>query len=424
MATKFAESVIIRLCKQPRSFEFLSKSLHGLDPVETLTLLNEMQNAGYLVQMEERWVVKQVPIAENLSLYPVEHTFFLEKYMGYFGFLKTPHPLDFEWRNSTESLNRLMARIQRFVEPDDPMLFLGMPTLFATAIAKDISNSVTLIERNKPILNGLQSVITDSRRFKIIDADIFLLDPKLIAPHFCVVMDPPWYAPHFSQFMWLAANSIPIGGFVAISLPPINTRPTILNERTKLFSFCEQLGLCLEILEPQQLHYAMPFFEFNALRSAGVSSILPFWRKGDFVLFRKVNDSTQLRPKNELSVEKWVEREYKSVRIRIKMTTEELKDRKNELEIESLVSGDILPSVSSRTPIRAQANVWSSGNRIYKVNNPEAFLSCVDVALNGRPESDNERLTFEFLQLIAKLEKKEFDNYLDWIYYEMERQTD
>ena len=53
----------------------------------------------------------------------------------------------------------------------------------------------------------------------------------------------------------------------------------------------------MENLYAQKLHYAMPFFEFNAFRAAGIKDILPFWRKGDLALFRKVHTDFHERPK-------------------------------------------------------------------------------------------------------------------------------
>ncbi len=52
----------------------------------------------------------------------------------------------------------------------------------------------------------------------------------------------------------------------------------------------------------------------------------------------------------------------------------------DEVNLISLVKGDILPTVSRRDPRRRQADVWTSGNRIFQTDNPrlvlEAALSC------------------------------------------------
>lgn len=422
MSQSYLENSVLRICQQPRTFEYISKSMNGLDPSSAYAILKKLENEGKLTLLDDLWVIKEISVQSALQLYPNETTLYLQKYMGYFDFLKTPHPLDFEWRNSTSSLHRLINKIQFQTTNQDKLLFLGMPTLFATAILKDIPYHISLIERNKPIIQGLNKIVTDRNRFRIIEADIFEMNPNIIAEHFCVVMDPPWYTPHFLQFMWLAAKSISIGGLVAISLPPINTRPNIMKERIEWFTFCHSLGLCLEMLEPQQLEYAMPFFEFNALRADGINNVMPFWRKGDLAIFRKTAPTTIARPVHKSINTEWVEREHESVRIRVRLLSANC-EKEEILKIESIIKGDILPTVSNRDVRRKSADIWTSGNRIYQVNNPGLFLRTIDHVLKNAPATENERIVGDFLKMLSELEKSEFKYYLDWVYYEMERQA-
>lgn len=423
----FLKISIIRHCQQPRTFEYISKNVNGLDPILTLSILKDLEAEGKIVLIDDLWVIKEIEVNNELQIFPSEKKSTLQKYMGYFDFLKTPHPLDYEWRNSTTSLNRLTNKIQNLTKLEDKWLFMGMPTLFATAILKDIPNKVTLIERNTPIIEGLKKLITDRAQFKIIEADIFKVRPEVIPKHFCVIMDPPWYSPHFFQFMWLAAKSVAIGGMIGISMPPINTRPDISSERLTWFEYCRKLGLCIEALEPQQLEYAMPFFEFNALRAGGISNILPFWRKGDFALFRKVSESAEPRPQYKQDENHWEERQYKNVRIRIKFGSDNTNfvrgDNQHNIEIHSIIKGDILPTVSSRDTRRDNANVWTSGNRIFHVSNPELFLRTLDIILRNEPSNESEQIVCDFVKMVNDVENREFDNYLNWIYYEMERQS-
>ena len=421
--SSYLKATILRLCKQPRSFEFISKNLNGLDPVDATHILRTLEESGELVLINDMWCIKDVSATATLALYPVEHDRKIQKYMGYFDFLKTPHPLDFEWRNSSVSLHRLLNTVQKLVSVNDRLMFLGMPTLFATAIEKDVPNRVLLIERNAPIIAGLKKINTDFERFQTMQADIFTVNPESIGKQYCVVMDPPWYTPHFFQFMWLAAKAVSMGGIVAISLPPINTRPNIIDERIEWLTFCRQLGLCIETLDPQQLQYAMPFFEFNALRAAGIKNILPFWRKGDLLIFRKIEEVTIERPKQSPSQVEWVEREYNSSRIRVKPSVSDAFGDE-EFCLESIVKGDILPTVSSRDSRRGEANVWTSGNRIFKTNKPSQIINTIDIIARDKPLSTEHIQIKNMLDVIAKFEAGEFNEYLEWIYYEMERQTD
>jgi hypothetical protein len=422
MHSAYIDSLILRLCKQPRTFEFISKNLNGLDPIQVKEALKKLEETRVLQKRDDLWSLKEKEKSSLLDLHTDDPQLYLKKYMGYFDFLKMPHPLDFEWRNSTASLNYLINEVQELNSVNDKILFLGMPTLFATACVKDIPQKVTLVERNKPIVMGLSKLNVDKARFQILEEDIFKASPKKIGKYYSVIMDPPWYSPHFYQFMWLASQCVDVGGIVGISLPPINTRPNIDQERIQWFSFCQEHGLCLENLYSQKLHYAMPFFEFNAFRAAGVKDILPFWRKGDLALFRKVHSPSLKRPILNEKNPKWEEVEIDTVRIRVKV--EKSKAENKELKITSLVKGDILPTVSTRDERRKSANVWTSGNRIYKVKNPKKFLLDLQSLQSGKRKVKEIEVTSDFVKTIADLEKKEYNNYLDWLYHEMERQVD
>ncbi len=374
MSSNFAESIILRLCQQPRTFEYISKNLNGLDPIKAKELLDNLISKNILSENKGMWVIRREEHPQPLSLFPNDSQLYLKKYMGYFDFLKTPHPLDFEWRNSTASLLHLLTKLQQLCTIKDSILILGMPTLFATASLKDIPQKVTLIEKNKPILQGLKHIVTYPDRFKIIDSDIFGINPSTIEKHFCVIMDPPWYTEHFFQFIWVASQCVEVGGLVGISIPPINTRPDIPQERIEWLSFCHQIGLCIETLDSQLLEYAMPFFEFNAFRAAGITDILPFWRKGDFIVFRKIKSDSVTRPHLSVVPNEWHEREIKSVRFRVHLKHTEKINENEAICINSIIKGDILPTVSRRHLLRDKANIWTSGNRIFTTNNPFKFF--------------------------------------------------
>ena len=418
MPSSYINSLILRLCKQPRTFEFISKSMNGLDPIQLKNSLEKLEKVKKLHKRADMWSAIEKQKTQSKHINNIEDPqLYLKKYMGYFEFLKIPHPLDFEWRNSTASLNYLINMVQELNSVSDRILFLGMPTLFATACIKDIPQQVTLVERNKPIVRGLTKLNIDKKRFQILEADIFKVSPQTIGKYHSVIMDPPWYSP-----LWLAAQCVETGGIVGISLPPINTRPDVDKERIEWFSFCQQNGLCLENLYSQKLHYAMPFFEFNAFRAAGIKDTLPFWRKSDLALFRKVHINKNDRPILENQNVDWIEREIDTVRIRVKENQGEHKQ--SDLKFSHLIKGDILPTVSTRDKRRSLANIWTSGNRVFKVNNSEKFIQLIDEINNGKSSSKELQYVVEFIKAITELEKKEFNNYLDWLYHEMERQID
>lgn len=422
MHSEYIESLILRLCKQPRTFEFISMNLNGFDPVELLEALNNLESKNRLVNVSGLWCIKMESRKLVIDKTDTAKTNFFNLHIGFFGLFEKPHPLDFEWRNSTGSLDYLINVIEKINGVNDKTLFLGFPTLFAAACIKSIPQKVTLVERNRSIINGLTSLNVDKERFQIHEADIFNVAPALIGKYYSVIMDPPWYSPHFYQFIWLAAQCVEVGGIIGISIPAINTRPNIDKERIKWFSFCQKHGLCLENLYAQKLHYAMPFFEFNAFRAAGVNDILPFWRKGDLALFRKIHTNKHERPKLDEKQSEWVERVIDTVRIRVKV--EKRVKQKSDLKISHLIKGDILPSVSTRDKRRDSVNIWTSGNRIFKVNDTKKFIQLLDDLKNGEPKTKELKYVADFINTVNEFEKNEYNNYLDWLYHEMERQID
>lgn len=423
MNGKFITQKIVRLCAQPRTFDFLCKNMDGLDPIQINEALKELETSQAIHFKNNLWTTNDHGKHPTLGFETHDPLLYLKKYMGYFEFLKTPHPLDFEWRNSTASLNYLNNLVQELNGINDNVLYLGMPTLFATSYLKDLPHKVTLVERNKPIIEGLQKLVSNNQRFIIRSADIFKVNPKKIGQHQCVIMDPPWYSQIFKQFMWLACQCVEIGGIVGISMPPLSTKNDILDERLEWIKFCHDQGLCIEYLRPQQLHYAMPFFEFNALRAAGVQGFPPFWRKGDLVIFRKICERTRARPELDATMPDWDEVEIDSVRIRV--ISDNNKVTKAPLEIQHLIKTDILPNVSKSDPKRKEANVWTSGNRIFRVNDTATFIRLLrEVKVGRKYHNKEEQIVSHFVEQVTSLEKKEFEQYLQWLYYEMERQID
>src|SRR5436190_53004 len=417
MSSPHIEAAIVRLCRQPRTFEFISQNLRGFDPVELIIFLDRLEKKEVLEHNRDLWTIKEIKSNLVMKLDSEDPQLYLKKYMGYFDFLKTPHPLDFEWRNSTSSLKMLIEEILRLNFVSDKILILGMPTLFATACLKDIPQHVTLVELNRPIVRGLSKLNTEKKRFQIHEADIFTVAPETIGKFNFVIMDPPWYSDHFYQFMWLAAQCLDIGGVLGVSLPPMNTRPNIPEERVKWFKFCQDHGLCLESLVPEKLEYAMPFFEFNAFRAAGVENIQPFWRKGDLAFFRKVKTSARKRPKFSRTSKLWTEKEIDTVRFRIKVDGP---DAKGQFIISSILKGDILPTVSTRDTRRGEANIWTSGNRIFSVNQPKKLLFALESHHVQNSKKEKNSVIPDFVKMVTDFEKKEYNNYLDWLYREME----
>jgi hypothetical protein len=409
---------ILRLCSQKRSFNDLAERLDGLDPVVLLQILEDLSSKKLIkkIHTDDAWVItsyrntrkkEEMSSNKNAVFRPITNP--------YFSFHKKPHPLDYEWRNSQNTLHILSESIAAYSSKDH-ILILGMPGLFMAAIQEKVTAQVTLIDSNKPLLEEIRPIIKTSN-FSILAEDLFLTEPKNIKPATAVYIDPPWYTTQFMQFIWFASECLRIGGTLSISMPQLHTRPTLPQERRSWFKYCNELGLELLQLENKKMEYVMPFFEFNALRAAGIKNISPLWRKGDYVKFQKFENTTLERPNGDLVSSKWQEIEIDTVRFKVN-----LEDTQTEkFDIKHIVLGDILPTVSSRDERRTLANLWTSGNRIYHVSNPRMFLNYAHSYSNlNKIPSKQSIIAKEYIDYIIDIENKEYSNYLDWINYELE----
>lgn len=422
MNRDYTKQLIRRLCQQPRSLNYICQNLNGVDPVTALEFLKELESKGIVRQGEgQLWLNEEIARKKIGDILDPHAQVYVQKYMGDFDFFKKPHPLDFEWRNSKRSVDFLTELVLQDKHLDDDILVLGMPTLFANLCRRDLSKKITIVERNKAVVGNLKEL--SHHDCNVVEGDIFKIDPESLGMYATVVMDPPWYEPHFYQFIWLASRCLKLGGRLIISIPPFNTRPGVDKERIKWLRFCQEQGLCLESLTPKRLEYAMPFFEWNATRMAEALTS-PFWRHGDLAIFQKLEHDFVQRPVHEEENEEWREIEVKSCRVRIKIAASEAEDIDEPLELEYLIGSQILPSVSRRDPRRKRANVWTSGNRILYTNNPRKLYTYFQYFKEEIPDNSPDALkAFEFIKVISDFEYDEYNQYLEWLYHEMERET-
>lgn len=423
MNKSYTEQLITRLCIQPRSLSFICKRLNGVDPVTALEFLKELEQQNIVRQGKDDLWLNEENARKNVTDYlELDPQVYVRKYMGDFNFFKKPHPLDFEWRNTKKSVDFLSDLVIQSNHANDAILVLGMPTLFANLCKRDIPQKVTIVERNQAVINSLQELSHDNCR--VIPGDVFKVDPEAVGMYETVVMDPPWYKPHFYQFIWIASRCLKLGGRLVISIPPFNTRPGIDKERIDWFSFCQEQGLCLESLTPRRLEYTMPFFEWNATRIAGALTT-PFWRHGDLAVFQKLNMQFLDRPEYEEENQDWREVEINGCRIRVRINAAEMEEIEEKLDVDPLVSEQILATVSNRDPRRKKANVWTSGNRIFYTNNPRKLYSLIRDYNDAIPdESEDAQKAFEFVRVISGFENEEYNHYLEWLYREMEKEAD
>jgi hypothetical protein len=419
MSKDYTHQLILKICSQPRSLDYIAEHLNGIDPITALGILKEMEKQEFVRCNEGLWLIEQKAKKDIGDLLNPDNQLYLKKFMGDFDFFKKPHPLDAEWRNTKRSVKYLSELVLTSSHSEEKILILGMPTLFANLCKMDVPQKITIIERNTGVTNTLKEF--SHQTCKVIEADIFKVDPDKIGAFSTVVMDPPWYEEHFYQFVWLANRCLELGGRLIISIPPLNTRPGIGKQRIEWFKFCLDQGLCLQNLYAGKLEYTTPFFEWNAHRTAGVCAS-PIWRHGDLAIFEKMILSEIKRPDHKEDSDNWKEVEIDSCRIRVRIDDQSVNSENESFSAKPLVGNQILPSVSSRDPRRAKANIFTSGNRVFHTNCPVKLYTHLQYYRGKIPVSSEEsKEIFDFISFVTQSEHSEYNEYLEWIYNEMER---
>ena len=287
--------------------------------------------------------------------------------------LPLPHPLDYEWRFDPRTRMMLAQRCKTLAGAHGPIALLGTPTL-APAL-RSHSGDVLLLDTNARLMVTLAS----ARQLDTIQwaaADLATFSPPRAWQHRAavVVCDPPWYPEGFATFLCAAAQLVRPGGAVLVSLPDVLTRPTVTEELEDLRGLARRLRFATDTVEPCAVRYRTPFFEYRALRAAGVRAIPFDWRAGTLWQLNSTGIPLAIPSgRRRASVASCIvaETTIDGVRLRV------LRDRpilSGVLALRPVVPGGTLPTVSRRHPARGSANLWTSGNTV---------LSCADSTLAG-----------------------------------------
>ncbi len=274
--------------------------------------------------------------------------------------LPIPHPLDYDWRFHDSAAQLLLNRCAALPGPNETIALLGTPSVLRLALEQNYPHRMLLLDANRTITDCLAKLAPVG---SVLRCDL-ARDALPVVSAKVVVVDPPWYEESTQLFLWAACRLCAVGGYILVSLPPIGTRPNMEHERVDILNWAKQIGLRLVRLEEATLPYICPPFERNALRTEGFYNIPSEWRRGDLAMFLHMHYVLSDRPIVPPYEGEWTEEVLSGIRVRIRDSSNE-RDFGNPL-LESILSGDILSSVSRRDERRKLVDVWTSGNRIFK----------------------------------------------------------
>jgi hypothetical protein len=268
------------------------------------------------------------------------------------GKLLTPHPQDSLWWFGDVALERLLWQLRQPVANSGGVLLLGTPSLFHYAKAHALDGPVLLLDRDS-------STICEGR-YRALSCDLFA-ETTTSEKFDLVVADPPWYPLETRAFLLAALQRSRRGTRVLVSVPSVGTRPGIRQEWQELLRWTESRGLRLLDYEARALPYISPLFERNALRRAGIDRFPTDWRKGDLATF-EVDSPRGEGSLPRRSPHRW--REVRFGRVRFRIRGDSYAGWRSP-QLRTVVSEDILPSVSRRDIRLKSVTVWTSGNRVF-----------------------------------------------------------
>lgn len=366
----------------------IARECGGLYPLELQAVLNELVKQGKINRSTEDY---QLAPSSNIKVDSAKSNSLLSFNQPME--LPEPHPHDFDWRFDPKTIRNLVEMLIAESRHEGSILLLGAPSLFIELAKLHDAPHVTLIDWSPELISRLNQYRLP-KSFTAINNNLsshVLWKSEQQAE--VVLCDPPWYPEYYAAFLAQAAQATKVGALVAISLFPINTRLNAATERWKILEIAQRLGLHPQSIETAKLGYETPLFERVSLRSSGIE-IDANWRKGDLVLFRKVNHpkpevilEVSASPPVEIAeMEKWAEFLIDRYKIKLRGPFD---DYSEVPELNSLEKDNILPTVSRRYQRRGLIDLWLWDNRVFAVKGKASFKAALNM-LAGKALSNND----------------------------------
>ncbi len=373
-------------------FNDLVASAQGADPA---TILERIQALGMTVDVEPPRAVldeQRRPLPYSRSLLPL------------------PHPLDFEWRFSATCARTLIERARSVAGPSGRVALLATPSIaerLADSAARNNTAAYTLFEIQRSTCRALEQHTTLSIEQR--DVATLAADQRVREQFTLVLADPPWYLPSLHAFVRSGSQMLHVGGTLQLCIPGLATRPGIDREREQLVIEARRVGLATEAVEQGVLEYDSPPFEQSAFQAASLPLVERTWRSGDIIRFRKLSPHADLVPTPSMQIRyeasRWTEFQFGRSRIRV--------DTARTAPVPALrpaVASVVLPTVSSRDPRRAAANVWTTSNQVYLTPDPHKLAESLRDAMDSFDgaaslDADNEaaRIVLEDLRRLTQV---------------------
>jgi len=372
--------VLDKLRTSAMEFGTLVANAEGAYPTDILTVLKELEADNKVLEADGLWFLHNQQ--NQLLVRQVAADVMIQQSEGD---LPEPHPLDFDWRFTDDTL----ALLERILDTKcGEGAILGAPTLYKSL--SDIGAAVSLFDKNPAMIDYLKS----AGYVSVTEVD--LVHPIQFSRRFqWALADPPWYNEHYTGFVNSASKLLLPHGKLFLSVLPRLTRPSAADDRFRMMEEAHKIGFDLVDISPAALAYTSPPFEIAALREAGF--VLGNWRKGDLFVFvlsgdRRHEDCTPL----EAHEAHWntIHLGTTIIRVRLVPTTNSVAFTYRSA---SSTGSSRLQSVSRRSPARLDANVWNSRNIALVVSRPDVLgHSLTSIADGSTPTEVLNRMSLTY----------------------------
>lgn len=360
----------------PKDILSLSRETLGVFPTDLALLLEPLVRSGRLTLAQGVYSRAETMPDECKWLPRARGDRWAKLYPTY----PEPHPLDYDWRFSLETIRRSLRLISGHVGANATIALLGTPSL--ALFAPRGTRGWTLFERSPALVRGVRE---ERRDIEVVQHDLF--DP-IRAPRRrfdAVIADPPWYPEHYAAFVERSSDVLVEGGLLFLSMLPTLTRPRARLERRDAVAVLYAQGFDLVRVEEGCLEYECPPFEESALQCLGIP--VAAWRRGDLfvcrMVSRPVRSSQRCRRAQE---DRWDEVCVGSVRVFIARASG---SGASVFRVSTIEDGcSVFKSVSRRNPLRRRANVWTSRNAAFEVSSSRLARSALEMIACGESIED------------------------------------
>jgi hypothetical protein len=390
---RLASHLLKLLEAAPRDLRFLIEEAQGAYPTDVVASLRELQRTGKAKELAEDFWSSSESIAQTNGQQMVADETLHEEESEF----PEPHPLDFDWRFTRRTLERLQSRIGD--SKAKTIAVLGAPTLFKYLTEK--GKSVHLFDRNDQIISYLKR----ARYNEVTHCDLFRYSAH--NRYDSVVADPPWYLDHYRAFVEAARRMLDPGGRLLLSVLPPLTRPSAEDDRSAIVSFALERGFDLVSTEPGLLGYLSPPFEREALKTEGLT--LRAWRFGDLYTFvLSERDVPKYKAESTEQEQLWRTFTVGPMVVKVKWDGTHFRDAFGFDNVSEM--NDIrLRSVSRRSPLRSKINLWTSRNIALHVSRPDLACAALQLLVEGHNNEDVAKI----LKEVEHMSPPEFDRLRD-----------